>query len=244
MSNIEFTSTTKQLQGGSVKCLVYGQSGMGKTMLCATAPTPIIISNESGLLSLSKANLEKVYGVANPTITYDVPVIKISNMAGLVEAYRWCTGSAEAKMFQTFCLDSLSEMGESILNNAKKTVKDPRQAYGELITQTEDMVRAFRDIPEKSIYMSAKLEPVKDEFTGIVKYGISMPGAKLGNKLPYFFDECFALRIGQDQAGAKYRYLQTQPDMQHDCKDRSGLLDAMEYPHLGQLFNKITGVSK
>ena len=106
--------------------------------------------------------------------------------------------SAEAKNFQSIGLDSISEIGEVVLNNAKRQVKDPRQAYGELIEKMETLVRAFRDIPGKNVLVSAKMEPTKDELSGIVKYGPSMPGAKLGPKLPYFFDIVMRLGIGKD----------------------------------------------
>jgi hypothetical protein len=76
------------------------------------------------------------------------------------------------------------------------------------------------------------LRGLPDEFTGMLKYGVAMPGAQLGGKLPYFFDEVFRLGIGKTPDGQSFRFLQTQPDNQHDSKDRSGALDAMEYPHL------------
>lgn len=241
---LQFTNTAEQSATNGAKVLVYSLSGVGKTTLCATAPRPVIISNESGLLSLSKANLERLYGVDTPGITYNIPVIKITDMADLLQAYAWCSTSVEAANFDTVCLDSISEMAESVLNNAKRNTKDPRQAYGDLIVQTEDVVRKFRDLPGKHVYMAAKLATIKDEFTGSVKYGISMPGSKLGPALPYFFDEVFRLAIGVDPIDntKKFRYLQTQPDMQYEAKDRSGALDAMEYPHLGNIFSKITGV--
>jgi hypothetical protein len=236
---LEFTTTNRTNVAAAVKVLVYADSGMGKTLMCATAPGPLIISNESGLLVLNKRNLEKLFGVGNPAITYDIPVIKINTVQDLTEAHTWLMQSAEAKQFQTVCVDSISEIGEVVLNNAKRQVKDPRQAYGELIEKMESVIRAYRDIPDKHVYMTAKLEPMKDELTGIVKYGPSMPGAKLGQKLPYFFDEVFKLGVNKDQQGNSFRYLQTSADLQSMAKDRSGALDVMEPPHLAHVFNKI-----
>lgn len=236
---IEWTTTGRTNVAAAVKVLVYGDSGMGKTLLCATAPAPLIISSEAGLLVLNKKNLEKLFGVGNPAISYDIPVIKINTVQDLTDAHAWLTTSAEAKQFGTVCIDSISEIAEVVLNNAKRQVKDPRQAYGELIEKMESVIRAYRDIPNKHVYMSAKLEPMKDELTGIVKYGPSMPGAKLGQKLPYFFDEVFRLGVNKDQTGASFRFLQTSADLQNMAKDRSGALDVMEPPHLAHVFNKI-----
>lgn len=238
---LSFTTASAASETSGVKALVYGPAGMGKTVLTATLPTPVLLSAESGALSLRQANLERLFGVGNPSITYNMPIILISNIQDLIDAFNWCANSAEARAFQSIGIDSLSEIAEVVLNNARKQVKDPRQAYGELIEKMEDVVRKFRDIPGKNVCMVAKMESSKDEMTGIVKYGPSMPGSKLGSKLPYFFDEVFRLGVNKTPQGESYRFLQTQPDMQYEAKDRSGALLPAEVPHLGQLFSKILG---
>jgi hypothetical protein len=221
---LKFTTTDAAGATHGVKLLVYSPSGVGKTTLCSTAPTPIILSAEAGLLSLRK---------------FKLPVIEIKTIVDLQEAFAWCQSSKEASHFQTICLDSLTEIGEVVLANAKQLVKDPRQAYGELIEKMTMVIRAFRDLPNRNVYMSAQQEPMKDELTGVIQYGPSMPGAKLGPKLPYFFDEVFRLSIGKMTDGTLFRYLQTQPDIQYVAKDRSGSLAAMEQPDLTVVFNKI-----
>lgn len=210
-----------------VKMLVYGKAGRGKTTLCATCPNPIIFSAESGLLALTN---------------HQLPYAEIRTIKDLQDAFDWARTSAEARQFQTLCLDSLSEIAEVVLSNAKGQVKDPRQAYGELIEKMTMTIRSFRDLPGYHVYMSAKQETVKDDLSGVVLNMPSMPGSKLGQQLPYFFDEVFQLDIGKDPATQQtYRYLRTQPDFQNDAKDRSGRLDPIEYPDLGNVIKKITG---
>jgi hypothetical protein len=87
--------------------------------------------------------------------------------------------------------------------------------------------------------MVAKMEPTKDELTGVVKYGPAMPGSKLAVKLPYFFDEVFRMGTNKTPQGVEYRFLQTQPDLQYEAKDRSGCLDPIEPPNLANIFNKM-----
>lgn len=197
---------------------------MGKTVLCSTAPGPIILSAEGGALSLRKLQ---------------IPLIEIADVQDLQDAHSWLLQSAEARQFQTVCVDSISEVAEVVLNNAKRQVKDPRQAYGELIDKMEMVIREYRDLPGRNVYMSAKIESIKDEMTGVVKYGPSMPGSKLGLKLPYFFDEVFRLGINKTPQGEAYRFLQTQPDLQYEAKDRSGALANVEPPDLAHIFRKI-----
>jgi hypothetical protein len=223
---IEFTDANSASEVGGVKALVYGGSGTGKTLLASTAPAPLLISAESGLLSLRKANIERVHGAGNPAICYDVKVIKVRDVDGLREAHAWCRDNAWR-----------------LLANAKRGTKDPRQAYGTLIDQGQMLIREFRDLPGLNVYMSAKMEPQKDEMTGITKYAPSVPGNKLGASMPYFFDEVFHLGVNKDTNGTSYRYLRTQPDIQYEAKDRSGMLTEIEYPHLGAVFAKILGAA-
>lgn len=238
---LNFTTAQDASQMSGVKVLVYGPAGAGKTVLMATAPNPLLISAESGALSLRQANLERLYGVGNPHICYNMPMIEIKTVEDLTDAYNWVATNPQAQGFQTICMDSISEIAEVVLNNAKRQVKDPRQAYGELIEKMENVIRLFRDLPNKNVVISAKMEPTKDELTGVVKYGPAMPGAKLAVKLPYFFDEVFRLGIGQTPQGEKYRFLQTQPDLQFEAKDRSGALAPVETPVLSAVFAKILG---
>lgn len=229
MNNFQLQSSRHLATQHGIKCLVYGAAGVGKTKLVATAPAPLLISAESGLLALRE---------------YDIPVAEITDLQTLHQVYSWITRSSEAKQFYTVCLDSISEIGEVCLAAAKKQFKDPRQAYGDLIDRMMLLLRAFRDLPNKHVYMSAKMEAYKDEATGAVRHQPSMPGAKVGPALPYLFDEVFHMGVAKNDEGQDYRYLRTQVDFQYDAKDRSGTLDPFEPPDLTHVFNKISGVSK
>jgi phage nucleotide-binding protein len=216
---------TKEATAQAVKLLVYGQAGAGKTSLIPTLPKPVILSAEGGLLSIADTNL---------------PFIEITSMAELQEAYKWLTSSAEAGEFQSVALDSISEIAEVVLNAEKKINKDPRAAYGAMQEQMADVIRAFRDLPGKHVYMSAKLEKTQDEM-GRVLYAPSMPGNKTGQSLPYFFDEVLALRVEKDAEGFTRRALMTDGDGLWLAKDRSGKLEVWEDADLGEIIKKIGG---
>lgn len=206
-----------------IKCLVYGKAGYGKTYLARTAPKPIILSAESGMLSLRDL---------------DLPVITIKTVEDLEAAYAWAQ-STESADYHTIYIDSISEIGEVVLANAKAQVKDPRQAYGELIEKMMMTLKAFRDLPGKHVVMAAKQSTQTDSVTGAISYGPSMPGSRLGAELPYLFDEVFQIGIGKTPDGVEYRFLRAHPDHQNEAKDRSGSLDALEPPDLTHVFNKI-----
>lgn len=215
--------STGNLAGNGVKLLVYGQAGAGKTTLIPTLPNPIVLSAEGGLLSIQDAEL---------------PYLEITTMAELQEAYKWLAESAEAAQFESVAIDSISEIAEVALNYEKKVNKDPRAAYGAMQEQMADIIRAFRDLPAKHVYMSAKLEKTQDEM-GRILYAPSMPGNKTGQSLPYFFDEVLALRVEKDAEGATQRALMCDSDGLWLAKDRSGKLDAWEAPDLTVIINKI-----
>lgn len=217
--------STAQVSVDGVKVLAYGESGSGKTTLIAGMPAPIILSAEGGLLSLQDA---------------DIPFIEVSDMETLYEAYNWLAQSEEASKFQSVALDSISEIAEVVLSAEKKDNKDGRAAYGEMQEKMTSIIRAFRDLPHKHVYMSAKLEKSRDE-TGRMLYGPSMPGRKLTQGLSFFFDEVLAMRIERDAQGNVQRALQCSGDGLWGCKDRSGKLEMWEAPDLGAIINKIKG---
>ena len=218
--------TTGSLSANGVKMLVYGQAGAGKTSLIRTLPDPIVLSAEGGLLSIQDA---------------DLPYIEIASMDDLKEAFEWMS-TPEGLNFKSVALDSISEIAEVVLNHEKKIAKDPRQAYGAMQEQMADIIRAFRDLPGRHVYMSAKLEKSTDEM-GRILYAPSMPGNKTGQSLPYFFDEVLALRVEKDADGNTQRAIMCDSDGLWLAKDRSGKLGAWEAPDLGEIIAKIGGAA-
>jgi hypothetical protein len=209
-----------------IKVLVHGPAGSGKTRLCATTDgKPLIISAESGLLSLREFNLD---------------VWEIKSMDDLREVFTYLQTD---KTYEWICLDSISEVAEVVLAAEKKLTKDPRKAYGEMQDQMTALIRAFRDLP-KNVYMSAKQGKVKDDVTGAIFFGPSAPGQKTAEALPFFFDEVFALHNWKDAEGNFQSALQTRRDAQYEAKDRSGALAAAEPPHLGNIRAKIINTTK
>lgn len=221
---LTFSTTGKESSRHGVKCLVYGRAGMGKTTLCGTAPSPLIISAEAGLLSLRKK---------------DIPVIIVGDFQEVREALNWCRTEATKNGIQTICLDSISEIGEKCLASEKKKSKDPRQAYGEMANTIIEIVKEFRDLPGFHVLVTAKETTVVDPITGVSQARPTAPGQQVGPALPYLFDEVFHAAKGQGQDGKEFYYLRTAASFNADAKDRSGALEEIEYPDLSNIINKI-----
>lgn len=220
--NVKYTN--KQGASTGVKALVYGLAGVGKTRLCATAPQPLLLSAESGTLSLRKLN---------------VPYIELNTVKDLVDVFNWIKSSKETSKYLTYCLDSISEIADIVLLEEKRKNKDSRKAYYEMGEQMLSLVRAFRDIPNKHIVVIAQQGRLRDEATGAISNGPQFPGQAVANKVPYFFDELWQMCVFKDTEGKRIEALKTQADGDSDAKDRSGALDLWEQPNLTNIFAKI-----
>lgn len=213
---------TSDIEDQGVKCVVYGGAGVGKTRLCATAPRPIIISAESGLLSLKDV---------------DCDFIEISKLKDLDEAYKYLKSSED---YDTICLDSLSEIAEVVLAELIPGHKDKRQAYGEMAEAIMPMLKRFRDIKGKNVVFTVKMIQVQDEDSGKVTQELFIPGKVLGNQIPYLVDELFLLEVDRKNV----QIMNTKPGRSFFAKDRSGALDAIEKPKNGNTEINMTDIIK
>ena len=215
--------STKDVHTNGIKLVLYGASGTGKTVMGSTAPNPIFISAEKGLLSLAGK---------------DIPYIEVKSLASLDEAYRYVVKSE----YDSIIIDSLSEVTQTVLDQTKKTMIgesstgkiDARQAYGKIAESIGNMIRNFRDIDGKNVVFIAKERKMEND-DGSITFEAYLPGQVLPFDLPYLVDEVLCLQISKKGE----RYLQTQPDRKRICKDRSDKLDEFEHPDLTAIFNKI-----
>lgn len=226
---VEIQKTDQLAAMHGIKMLCYGPAGSGKTRLVKTMGNEssiLLISHESGVLSLRDVAIDTIV-----TNTLD----------DVRDALRFVLQSEDAQKYTNIAIDSLSEIAEVCLAEAKTRHKNGLQAYGELNDTMGKLIRLFRDLPGRNVYFSAKMERVKIDDGGML-YQPAMPGRTVGPSLPYFFDEVFALRTQRDEAvpGGVRRWLQTVQDGVYDAKDRSGALAPEgEDPHLGAVMEKI-----
>lgn len=221
---LNWSTTDQEAVGHGVKALVYGAAGAGKTNLCGTAPAPLIISAEAGLLTLRK---------------FKHPVLVVKDIQDVRDALVWCRTNAIAQGLQTVCLDSISEITEVCLTDNKKKTKDPRAAYGDMATQIIELVKDFRDLPGLNVLITAKETVGTDPITGVAKASPTAPGQMVGPALPYLFDEVFHAATDKDGEGKPFHYLRTHASFNAVAKDRSGALDEVEFPDFTHILNKI-----
>ena len=207
------------------KLLVYGQAGAGKTYATQTMPgNVLVISAEAGLLSIKDAP--------------NVSAIEVSNYDDLREVYA-ALKSGEL-VFDSVCLDSVSEISEILLVHEKGRNKDGRMAYQNVAEAVTSLMRSFRDLDMHVLFLCKE---GKDNNDGVFFFGPKMASKPLGDSITYFFDEVLALRIIDDQDddgnAIAARWLQTRIGQGYTAKDRSGKLEAFEEPNLTALIAKL-----
>lgn len=205
-----------------VKSICYGKAGVGKTPIAETAPRPVMLSVEPGLLSMRGSN---------------IPTWEAYEPKRLDEFFSWFFQSNESKNYDTLVIDSLSQLAEIILKEELGRNKDGRKAYGELSRRTMTICESLYFLPNKHLYLICKQMNI-DENGTIIKAPY-FPGQDLNIKIPHLFDEILHL----DEytiPGVNGKQLAFRCKTSYDTKarDRSGNLNEFEPPHLGNLFAK------
>lgn len=224
---VKIKSIKSMVHNQGIKLLVHGLAGAGKTVLCCTTgESTLLISAESGLLSVRNAP-DYIKGA------------EVDTFEDLEDLYEFLVDdSGPDQTFKWVALDSITEIAERVLAHEMSEAKDPRQAYQRLTDRVMEYMKQFRDLKGYHVVMSCKQSRIPQD-QGPTIFAPMMPGQKLPQQIPYLFDEVFALRVEKDEDGEDYRILQTQRDTKYEAKDRSGVLELFEEPNLKNIAAKI-----
>jgi phage nucleotide-binding protein len=215
----------KQTITGHGNYILYGPSGSGKTYTASTIPgKTLILSAEKGLRTLVE-------------LAPDMDVADVNSISDLMEAYTFLKTSKE---YTTVFIDSLSEIGEMALTEAKARTKDGRQAYMMMADDIAGMIKGFNELP-LTVIMVAQEERIATEMIGQVDYlyAPSIPGKSFASKVPYKLDFVFCLRTRMSQEGKIERSFQTGPNGDYLAKARSQRLEVFEPANWAEIFKKL-----
>lgn len=218
-----------------VKSIVFGSPGSGKTPLINTAPRPVLLVTEPGMLSMRGSN---------------VPAWEAYSPALIVEFFEWFMKSREALNFDTLGIDSISNIAEIILADELTKVKHGMKAYGNMSERTMKICNELYYMPQKHIVMIAKQSVIENGRQTILQGGEVVyepimqkrpffPGKDLNVKVPHLFDNVFHLNEvvipGQPKP---VRALRTKEIAEVFARDRLGNLGELEPPDLSAIFTK------
>lgn len=220
--------------------LVYAPPGHGKTRFAGTMAKvckPIILSAESGLLSLKKLSKEMGYKFQYSPIT---------KFQDIVDAYQDLAFKNEHK-FDGVIIDSISEIQKVCMDHIleeEEREKPEIQDWGTLNQKMVGMIRKFRDL-DMHFTGTALAERSQDENTGLVTAMPMLQGA-IKHTIAAYFDEVFYMHVKEikDEKTGQLKsvhWLQTQASPGILAKDRSGMLNREEPADFSVIYKKIIG---
>jgi hypothetical protein len=209
-----------------VKMLAYGGPGTGKTPLAESAPRPVLLACETGLLSMRHSNL--------PTWQGTTP-------AAIDEFMRWIELSAESRNFDTVCIDSAAQMAVIYLQPALIKHKHGMKAYGDMAESTLKHLQTLYYMRQKHVYLIMQ-EGIEE--VGVIKrYRPSFPGQQLNKDVPHLYDEIVRLERVQVPTSPKPVVgMRTAESFEAMARDRSGKLAEMELPIQGQPYLNLSHI--
>lgn len=206
-----------------VKAIVYGPPGSGKTPVINSAPRPIMLACEPGLLSMR---------------TSTVPTFFAANSDMIDEFFLWFFNSNETRNFDTLALDSASHMADTYLQ-ALLTGKSKsgnkvhgKVAYGEMARMTMDHLRKLYYMPQKHAYLICK----EGTFDSIKKP--YFPGQNLLVEVPHLYDAILNLNVQNVPGVGQTKAFRCQASIDVFARDRTGNLAEFEPPNFGALVAK------
>ena len=204
-----------------LKAVIYGPAGTGKTPLINTAPRPLLLACEPGLLSMRGSK---------------VPTYQAFDVKSIEEFFLWFFNSAEVKNFDTLAIDSTSQMADIYLQDAKKNNRHGLQAYGEMAEKCMLHWRRLYFWPNKHTYLIAKEEIV--DMNGYTFRRPYYPGKVLPVDMPHLFDAILHLKKYPIPGVGETLAFRCQGDTGVLARNRTGNLNEYEPPDFGALVHK------
>jgi len=215
-------------QNFGVKAIIYGAAGTGKTPILNTAPRPVLLATEAGLLSMRGST---------------IPTYEAYTSQRVDEFFKWFFNSTETKNFDTLGIDSGSQMADIYLNAAlagtskQGNKKHGMAAYGEMATNTMEHLRTLYYTRYKHVYMICKEEIADVEYQSLRRP--YFPGKVLPIDVLHLYD--FIIRLAKTNVPGvvgETLAFQCVGNMNVLARNRTGNLNEYEEPHFGRLVEK------
>ena len=221
-----------------LRCVIYGQSGIGKTTLVETMPGPrLILDSEGGSDWLEKPTLEWTDVSQPPPVApaewgkdYNV-VLFVSSWTVFEQADQWLQSGRHH--FKSLALDSLTDI-QKRCKDSISTGEFDMQAWGALLTKMDVILRRMRDLTKHPV------NPLQCiVITALVRQNSAKQLAPkiqggLVDDLPGLFDLVGYMKasVAVNETGEFDRLLVISPGPEYEAKAR-GSLGRILYGHYG-----------
>jgi len=243
------------------KILIVGPTGVGKTSLLRTLdPAHTLLCDiECGDLSVLDVPVDTVR-IDSWSTARDLacriggPNPSFPPTACYSPAHYEAVGGPLENLdrYSTVFVDSITAVSRLSFRHAEQQpesltargAKDIRAAYGLHAREMLMWLHQLQHARGKNIILVGILEKVVDEFNRH-EFALQLEGAKTSRELPGIVDQIITMQWVDFGDGQLVRtFVCTAPNSwNYPAKDRSGRLNQMEKPHLGELIAKLIPVS-
>jgi|MudIll2142460700_1097286.scaffolds.fasta_scaffold00005_50 hypothetical protein len=228
---LDIKSAKNISQDARLKMLVYGDSGVGKTVFASGFPKPFVIASEEGLLSVAGQ---------------DVDYVSITSWAQLEEIYLHLLKTESKKTYQSVVVDSFTTLQQLalayVLEQNGRQFPEQRD-WGMLLELMRRFMRQMADLPYHIVFICLS-GTEKDDLTGIVREKPSIVG-RMAAEAPAYVDVVMHLTVEMNRKGGEVsvtRFGIFQPSSRAVAKDRSGRLPTvMKEPTASKVIAKVRG---
>ncbi len=258
------TADQRLAQRRGIKGVIVGPSGIGKTSLLWTLDpeSTLFVNLEAGDLSVQGwtgdslegrtweecRDLACLMGGPNPALRPEQPFSQAHYDFVLSQA-----GGFDLAKYETIFVDSITVASRLCMQWAKgqpqalnqKGQPDTRGAYGLLGQELIAWLTQWQHVSGKNVWLVGILDKKTDEYNRPF-WSMQIEGSKTGLELPGIVDQVISMVEMRTPEGQPYRAFvcHTMNDWGYPAKDRSGRLDLIEKPHLGELMTKISGPAR
>lgn len=254
------TADERLAEPQSIKGIIYGPHGVGKTSLLRTVDpeTTLFINLEGGELAVQDVPVDMVrirswqdardmaclISGPSPALPSDKPysqahydAVAASTDPAFLSKYNlvfWDSISVAGRL----CLQWCQQQPEALSEKTGKA--DNRGAYGLLGKELIKWFTVIQHTPRKDVWVVGGLDEKLDDFNR--KMWIpQIDGSKAQLEVPGIFDQVVSMVPMHADDGTVYRAFVCHKlnPWGYPAKDRSGRLEVMEKPHLGELMDKI-----
>lgn len=218
---MKFTST-KDVANKNACMLIAGESGIGKTYLARTLEEKdtLIVSAESGLMSLTGTD------------------IKVAEVESMDDTLKIIEQMKEGKLpFKNIYFDSLTEILDQYVAELKLRYsrKDAFPMWDDYMSRAVYIIKAARDCSYNTFFTCL----TKQDKDGLEMVDVfDFAGKSLRDKVKSYFDIVIHYKM-HEMEDKSIRAFITSNELSNLSKDRSGILNKIEKPHLGELLTKI-----
>lgn len=205
-----------------VKAIVYGPPGSAKTPLIKTCPRPLILSTETGMLSMRGSN---------------IPTYQANTAKQIDDFFTWFFSSNEVKQFDTLAVDSISQCADTYLAQAKLNHRHGLPQYGEMAEKTLLHLRKLNAMPEKHMYLIAKEDMYN--VNSVQMKRPFYPGKELPREIAHLYDCIFHL-AKVNIPGVLGEHLAFRCNSSYDimARNRVSVLNEFEFPDFSMIVKK------